>query len=1093
MKKIIALVSMSFILTVVAAQKGAPLLTHFIQSREIENQNWAICQDENQIMLFANRKGILTFDGKDWLIIRIPVIPYAMQKNPADNRIYIGGDNNYGYLEKENAASYKYVSLSGDSSVTGIITKILFDGSLAWFYGDESISRYNLESKKLELHLDSKSGYPFTGMLITPKNTFINVMNKGLYRLESDTLFPIVTGYLTEKAGILFSLPYNKNLVLVGLSDNKLSLFDGIKYYDYPIKDDGYLKENILSEGIELSDSTYAFSTLEGGAIVIEKLNGKILYTINNQNELPDDEVFAIGSDINGGLWLSHQYGLTRADLNLPVRNYSIFPGLKGNLSYALRSNNEFYVATSEGIFYLTKVKNYSEVEVLIKNEPESSKEAEAVSQLSEQDQQNRRKNIFARIFGRKTVKQKTPRAIEPAEVKPAEQFTRKTISKLKSINFIYKKVDGLNEKCRQLVSTPDGILAATNKGLYIVDNHKAKQITADRYINYISWQSVQGKYYIAANDGYFSIKFLNGKWMTEEPDPEFYKPVYSILMEDNKTIWLGGDNCAYKAEISDDSAKIKYSTYSVHRDFPERYFLSLINDTIFLFTESGIGYYSRSSDKYEPYPLGKTPSGTNENLFFPLSNCRFVRQNDNWFSLESVQKIQESELSLLKVFDEVVSVSVDDRNIWVVDGNKRLFGIGRLKISEANPLINVFIKSITNDRGTSFDLKNVKFERGDNVIHFNIIAPAYLKQNTIQYQYIINKIMTDWSPWDTRTSYDKTITRPGDYILKVRAKDLWGNIGETRSITFTIKAPFTETLLFYLLTGLFLLFLIILVIRFRERQLQNKNKLLEEKVRERTAEIAAQKEEITSSIAYASRIQMAMLPMEDHFKESFSDYFILFKPRDIVSGDFYWIGEDERSIFLTVVDCTGHGVPGAFMSTMGISTLNEILANKRDLQANIVLNLLREKTKTALHQTGKAGEAADGMDIAFCVLNKNRKILQFSGAFNPLLIVQDGELKEYKADRMPIGIHYGEEKSFTNFVISVSRGDTLYIFSDGFTSQFGGPGGSRFKTSNLKKLLQEIYYRPMVEQRNILENEFARWKGTEAQVDDITIIGVRI
>jgi hypothetical protein len=190
-------------------------------------------------------------------------------------------------------------------------------------------------------------------------------------------------------------------------------------------------------------------------------------------------------------------------------------------------------VATSEGIFYLTKVKNYSEVEVLIKNEPGSSKEAEAVSQLSEQDQQNRRKNIFARIFGRKTVKQKTPRAIEPAEVKPAEQFTRKTISKLKSINFIYKKVDGLNEKCRQLVSTPDGILAATNKGLYIVDNHKAKQITADRYINYISWQPVQGKYYIAASDGYFSIKFLNGKWTTEEPDPEFLKPVYSILMED--------------------------------------------------------------------------------------------------------------------------------------------------------------------------------------------------------------------------------------------------------------------------------------------------------------------------------------------------------------------------------------------------------------------------------------------------------------------------------------------------------------------------------------------------------------------------------
>ena len=120
----------------------------------------------------------------------------------------------------------------------------------------------------------------------------------------------------------------------------------------------------------------------------------------------------------------------------------------------------------------------------------------------------------------------------------------------------------------------------------------------------------------------------------------------------------------------------------------------------------------------------------------------------------------------------------------------------------------------------------------------------------------------------------------------------------------------------------------------------------------------------------------MAMLPAKDLFKNAFSDHFIFFKPRDIVSGDFYWIGEDENHVFFTVADCTGHGVPGAFMSTMGISTLSEIITNKDDLQANTVLNLLREKTKTSLHQTGKEGEAADGMDIAFCVLHKNRTTL---------------------------------------------------------------------------------------------------------------------
>jgi serine phosphatase RsbU (regulator of sigma subunit) len=309
----------------------------------------------------------------------------------------------------------------------------------------------------------------------------------------------------------------------------------------------------------------------------------------------------------------------------------------------------------------------------------------------------------------------------------------------------------------------------------------------------------------------------------------------------------------------------------------------------------------------------------------------------------------------------------------------------------------------------------------------------------------------------------------------------------------FTIKAPFTKTTLFYLMVGSVFLLLIFLLVRFREKQLQEENRKLEVKVTERTAKIGAQKEEITSSIEYASRIQMAMLPMTDLFQEAFADYFILFKPRDIVSGDFYWIGEDEENIFVTVADCTGHGVPGAFMSTLGISVLNEITTHNRDLQANTILNLLRDKIKTSLHQTGKEGEAADGMDISLCVIKKNKKSIQFSGAYNPLLIYTKGELREYKADRMPIGIHYGNEASFTNYEISVKKGDAFYIFSDGLNDQFGGPDGSKYKKSNFKALVSEICEKPMAEQKRIIENEFKKWKGKAEQVDDITIIGVRI
>jgi serine phosphatase RsbU (regulator of sigma subunit) len=180
-------------------------------------------------------------------------------------------------------------------------------------------------------------------------------------------------------------------------------------------------------------------------------------------------------------------------------------------------------------------------------------------------------------------------------------------------------------------------------------------------------------------------------------------------------------------------------------------------------------------------------------------------------------------------------------------------------------------------------------------------------------------------------------------------------------------------------------------------------------------------------------------------------------------------------------------------MSTLGISTLNEIITNKKDLHANTVLNLLRVKIKNSLHQTGKVGEAADGMDVSFCLLRKDRKMLEFAGAYNPLFIMQSGELKEYKADRMPIGIHYGEIESFRNTEIKINKGDTVYLFSDGITDQFGGPDGSKYKKSSFKKLLSTIHALPLAEQKIIIESEFHKWKGNGDQIDDVTIIGVRI
>lgn len=257
------------------------------------------------------------------------------------------------------------------------------------------------------------------------------------------------------------------------------------------------------------------------------------------------------------------------------------------------------------------------------------------------------------------------------------------------------------------------------------------------------------------------------------------------------------------------------------------------------------------------------------------------------------------------------------------------------------------------------------------------------------------------------------------------------------------------------------------------------------------------QKEEITDSLNYAKRIQSAMLPPERYISELLIENFVFYKPREIVSGDFYWIKQVNQYIILSVADCTGHGVPGALMSMLGITNLNEIVQRREITQANQVLNELRKRVKVALRQHGQPDESKDGMDIALCVLDLKNMEMQFSGAYMPLYIIRDvnevPKLNEFKADPMPIGYYQGKDKPFTNHVIKLEPGDSLYMFTDGFVDQKGGRENKKYMSSRFKKLLLRIQDELMHDQQKTLEKELINWKGNNPQVDDILVIGVRV
>ena len=249
----------------------------------------------------------------------------------------------------------------------------------------------------------------------------------------------------------------------------------------------------------------------------------------------------------------------------------------------------------------------------------------------------------------------------------------------------------------------------------------------------------------------------------------------------------------------------------------------------------------------------------------------------------------------------------------------------------------------------------------------------------------------------------------------------------------------------------------------------------------------------ITDSIQYASRIQTAVLPPSDFLTEMGLDNFILYRPKDIISGDFYRGIEKEGSIYIAAADCTGHGVPGALMSMLGHVFLDEILHTESPANAAAILDRLREEVINTLKQKGLVGEARDGMDISLCIINRDERKLDFAGANNPLYLVREEKLTKVQADRMPIGIHVTTIIPFTNQTVEIKKGDYIYLFSDGYADQFGGPKGRKFMYKPFQDLLLRNHSRPMELQREILENTFIKWMGDRSQVDDVLVIGLHL
>lgn len=473
---------------------------------------------------------------------------------------------------------------------------------------------------------------------------------------------------------------------------------------------------------------------------------------------------------------------------------------------------------------------------------------------------------------------------------------------------------------------------------------------------------------------------------------------------------------------------------------------------------------------------------------------------------------------------------------IWILTK----FGLNTFDIKKISNIktypIGSIEKIVINSK--EYDTLPKVLKYSENNITFELSGLSFKNEEAIVYDYYLrgrNKIYESLSQIPYIAAYQNLPY--GNYTFLYRTKGKDGIWSYYQAINFTISKPWWLKWWAISLSIVLVFIIIYTIIKLREKTLKARNRELELIVEQRTKEIvrqkaeieeknaelqqqqeeilaqrdelakqkeiaeqqrdqiAKQKEEIMDSIYYAKRIQNAILPPAEILDAILPEHFILYLPRDIVSGDFYWIKKLGNKIIVATADCTGHGVPGAFMSMLGVSLLNEIvLKNSQNLSTAKILEELRTAVVNSLHQTGKLEETKDGMDMSLYIFDIETKILQFSGAFNSMLICRGEEIIELPADKMPIGIF--EEKTnkpFNEITFKLQQGDLLYTYSDGYASQFGGPEGKKFKQTRFQKLLLTIKDKNMKEQKNILDITLKTWMGVKySQVDDILVIGVK-
>lgn len=1080
-------------------RSGTPLVTSInVIGTPGDPLNLSITMDKRGVMYFGTAgKGIVTYDGLQW-----GVIPLNKQQKvtalatDTSGTVYAGGTAGFGFLRPDTRGYFKFISLAerlGDSLLINElqpVTSIATDSRRAYFTDRRKLYVYDFVSDLLKYkNMDQEAGLRSAGTVFSQdERVFIADNREGIFEFKDNRFILLPGGNKIRWVQFLTLLPFGKEQVLVVTVDNGLFLFN---YVTGAVKkdflsdfDNDRLKGGLISSAAIIPGNRIAIGVSGGEGVYIFDFNGVLRQQIIPETpEGVESSVISMFCDYasNSQLWFCTSGFINRAYVSLPVSEFGNAAGLKTPITVVKVFGGKTYVSGTPGLYesstdYGDRVR-FSRVE-------------DIDSQLSEL--------LIISSSGREVLIAATDNGLFQVD----SRGSAKRVSE--DFNVTAATTDR-NDPSVILAGTDRGIVSKlkyTGKGF--VPTGSPNQIGSGGKVKAIE-QSPDGEWWVLTGDTYGIYRL--GK-----------TPADSVVRY-GRSRGLGSDTLNHIVTIG------KY---------------------LYVCTGKGIYRYNPESDSFERDNdlIGKTFGNTEifRILKTPEGDLQVSGRDTRYFDA-LVTPTRQGHVVFRKQFDFLPDVPTTDigyvgGNIWIIKA-KVIYVIDKSRLGYNYGSFSTFFTAIVAGRDSvlmnnSFptspargkkqaaarqsDGGNTILRHSLNDISFKWTTTFYTGEEKTEYRYKLEGFDSDWSKWERRNFKDYTNLPHGEYTFKLKSITVTGMEGEETNFRFSVHRSWyqaTASRILYFLLGGFILFAILRLLTLR---LRNENIRLRRLLASSRSELSLRKKEVESGISYAARIQQALLPSEKILADTLGNHFVLYKPRESVSGDYYWISRKDERLFVVVADCTGHGVPVAFMSLLGMSLLDEVINRLSFNRADEILTEMRKRVITSLKQAGESrGTVIDVMDMGLLVVDHKTRKVEFAGANIPCfkvraldpdetelwqagdLEVEEGAISNGKflletvnAKKMPVGLSLRMDQEFSLNEWDLEKDVSFYLVTDGYSDQFNGVTGRKFMKRNLKKLLLDVQDFQMARQKDILEERFNSWMGKAPQLDDVLVIGLR-